>query len=148
MAIRLVDNYKKGLKWFSTWAFALIVFLGTTPLPPELLSLLPDGAKDKVLAMVALCGLVLRFIAQDKPNKNPPIKASSNNIKATAGPLLFNSDNHSRDKNSDIEPVIAMHALVSHHTRTYDNYECQGHNPYGSDYSSYDSCSSSGGSYD
>lgn len=77
MAIRLVDNYKKGLKWFSTWAFALIVFLGTTPLPPELLVLLPNGTKDKVLAMVALCGLVLRFIAQDKPNKNPPIKASS-----------------------------------------------------------------------
>lgn len=69
MAIRLVDNYQKGFKWFSTWAFALIVFIGTTPLPPELLSLLPNGAKDKVLAVVALCGLVLRFIAQDNRPK-------------------------------------------------------------------------------
>lgn len=67
MNIRLVDNYQKGLKWFSTWAFALIVFIGTTPLPSELLALLPSGTKDKLLACVALCGLVLRFVAQDNP---------------------------------------------------------------------------------
>lgn len=72
MNIRLVNNYQKGLKWFSTWAFALIVFVATTPLPPELLALLPNGAKDKLLALVALCGLVLRFIAQDKPKNAKP----------------------------------------------------------------------------
>lgn len=66
MTIKLVHNYKKGLKWFSTWAFALIVFIGTTPLPSEILALLPNGVKDKVLAIIALCGLILRFVCQDK----------------------------------------------------------------------------------
>lgn len=64
MTLKLVTNWRKGLRWFSTWAFALIVFIGTTPLPPEMLTLLPGGAKDKVLALIAVCGLVLRFVAQ------------------------------------------------------------------------------------
>lgn len=64
----LVDNYKMGYKWFSTWAFMLIVFLATTPLPPEITELLPPVVQDKLTAIVAVCGLILRFVKQSNPN--------------------------------------------------------------------------------
>ena len=54
--VKLVANWQTGYKWFSTWAFALIVFLATTDLPPEI--------RDKLTAIVAVCGLILRFVKQ------------------------------------------------------------------------------------
>lgn len=64
----LVDNWKTGYKWFSTWAFMLIVFLATTPLPPEVVDILPPIIQDKLTAIVAVCGLILRFVKQSNPN--------------------------------------------------------------------------------
>lgn len=68
MAIKLVDNWQTGYKWFSNWAFILIVFLATTPLPPEITGLLPPVVQDKMTAIVAVCGLILRFVKQSKGN--------------------------------------------------------------------------------
>lgn len=62
--IKLVDNWQTGYKWFSNWAFALIVFLATTDLPPEIINLLPPVIRDKLTAIVAVCGLILRFVKQ------------------------------------------------------------------------------------
>lgn len=66
MKLQLVTNWLKGWRWFSTWAFMLIVFLATTPLPPELTGMLPPIMQDKLTAVVAVCGLVLRFVSQTK----------------------------------------------------------------------------------
>ncbi|MBE9577865.1 MULTISPECIES: hypothetical protein [Moraxella] len=62
--ITMVDNWQTGYKWFSTWAFAIIVFLATVPLPPEIVQLLPPVIQDKLTAIVAVCGLILRFVKQ------------------------------------------------------------------------------------
>lgn len=64
MKLKIVDNWRTGYKWFSNWAFIVIMFLATTPLPPEIASLLPQVMQDKLMAIVAVCGLVLRFIKQ------------------------------------------------------------------------------------
>lgn len=68
MKLQLVANWRKGWQWFSTWAFMMIVFLATTPLPPEITGLLPPVVQDKLTAIVAVCGLILRFIKQSNPN--------------------------------------------------------------------------------
>lgn len=70
MKLQLVANWRKGWQWFSTWAFMLIVFLATTPLPPELTAMLPPVMQDKLTAVVAVCGLILRFVSQSKPNRD------------------------------------------------------------------------------
>lgn len=64
MKLQLVKNWQTGWKWFSTWAFAVIVFLATVPLPPEVVALLPTPIQDKLVALVAVCGLILRFVKQ------------------------------------------------------------------------------------
>lgn len=66
MKIEPVKNWKEGWKWLSNWAFVLVVFLATTPLPPELLMLVPEENQKHVIAMVAIAGLILRFIDQSK----------------------------------------------------------------------------------
>ncbi|MFB2539061.1 hypothetical protein [Acinetobacter sp. c3-l95] len=64
--IKLVKNWRDCWKWFSTWAFAMIVFLASTPLPPEVMALLPESIQHNLIAIVAVCGLLLRFINQSK----------------------------------------------------------------------------------
>lgn len=66
MKIKPVQNWRDGWKWLSNWAFVLVVFLATTPLPTELLMLLPEENQKHVIAIVALAGLILRFIDQSK----------------------------------------------------------------------------------
>ena len=66
MKIKLVENWQQGWKWLSNWAFVLVVFLSTTPLPPELLMLLPEENQKHVIAIVAVAGLILRFVSQSK----------------------------------------------------------------------------------
>lgn len=66
--IKLVDNWQTGYKWFSNWAFIVIVFLASTPLPPEITGLLPTVIQDKLTVIVAVCGLILRFIKQSNPH--------------------------------------------------------------------------------
>lgn len=62
-----VQNWKTGWKWFSNWAFMLIIFIATVPIPPEILSILPDEKRNILTAVVAFFGLILRFINQSKP---------------------------------------------------------------------------------
>ena len=62
--LELVKHWQTGWRWFSTWAFALIVFLASTPLPPEVVALLPEWVQRHLIAVVAVCGLVLRFVRQ------------------------------------------------------------------------------------
>lgn len=64
MKLGLVKNWQTGWQWFSTWAFAVIVFLATVPLPAEIIALLPTPLQDKLVAVVAICGLILRFVKQ------------------------------------------------------------------------------------
>ncbi|QRO13095.1 hypothetical protein I6J32_10960 [Moraxella osloensis] len=67
MKFELVPMWKTGWKWFSNWAFMLIVFLATVPLPPEVVALLPLFIQKNLIAIVAVCGLVLRFVKQKTP---------------------------------------------------------------------------------
>lgn len=67
-----VQNWKTGWRWFSNWAFMLIIFIATVPIPPEILSILPDEKRNILTAVVAFFGLILRFINQSKPE--PPKK--------------------------------------------------------------------------
>jgi hypothetical protein len=64
--IKVVDNWRQGWKWFSTWAMLLIVYLTLNPLPPEVMALLPPELQQKMVAVIALAGFVLRFISQSK----------------------------------------------------------------------------------
>lgn len=64
-----VDNWQDGWRWFSSWAFVVIVFLATTPLPPEITDLLPPIIQDRLTAIVAVCGLILRFVKQSDGGK-------------------------------------------------------------------------------
>lgn len=66
MKLKLVTNWRKGWRWFSVWTFALIVFFATTPIPPEIVELLPKPLADNLVAIVAVCGLILRFVSQTK----------------------------------------------------------------------------------
>lgn len=66
MKIKPVKNWKEGWKWLSNWAFVLVIFLATTPLPPEILVLVPEENQKHVIALVAVAGLILRFINQSK----------------------------------------------------------------------------------
>lgn len=67
MKFELVPMWQTGWKWFSNWAFMLIVFLATVPMPPEVLALLPPIVQKHLIAVVAVCGLILRFVKQKPP---------------------------------------------------------------------------------
>lgn len=69
MKIKPVKNWKEGWKWLSNWAFVLVIFLATTPLPPEILVLVPEENQKHVIAIVAVAGLILRFINQSKQSR-------------------------------------------------------------------------------
>lgn len=64
--MKIVADWKNGWKWFSNWAFVLVVFLATEPLPPELIAMLPDVVQQRLIAIVAIAGLVLRFVVQSR----------------------------------------------------------------------------------
>lgn len=70
MKIKPVESWRHGWKWLSNWAFVLVVFLATMPLPPELLMLLPEENQKQAIAIVAFAGLILRFIDQSKKVKH------------------------------------------------------------------------------
>lgn len=78
----LVTNWRTGWKWFSNWAFMLIIFIATVPIPPEILNLLPSEKREYLMAIVAVCGLILRFINQTKPE--PPKKRTTRKTSTTA----------------------------------------------------------------
>lgn len=68
----IVQNWKTGWRWFSNWAFMLIIFIATVPIPPEILSILPEHKRNLLTAVVAFFGLILRFINQSKPEPPKP----------------------------------------------------------------------------
>ncbi len=67
MKFELVPMWHTGWKWFSTWAFALVFFLATVPLPPEVVALLPPVVQKNLIAVISICGLILRFVRQAPP---------------------------------------------------------------------------------
>lgn len=62
----LVHNWRASWKWISNWCFGLIVFFATTPIPPELLAILPDNIRFYMIAWIAFCGFVGRYLNQSK----------------------------------------------------------------------------------
>lgn len=81
MKLKLVENWQSGYKWFSSWAFLVIVFLATTPLPSELVALFPITVQNKLTALVAVCGLILRFVKQK--DGSPPTIGGANGLNST-----------------------------------------------------------------
>lgn len=63
----VVGNWRNSWKWISNWCFGLIVFFATTPIPPEVLAVLPENIRYYLIAWVAFCGFVGRYINQTKP---------------------------------------------------------------------------------
>lgn len=68
MKLKIVENWRKGWRWFSVWAFVLIVFLATEPLPPEVVAILPKPVADNLIVLTAVCGVILRFVQQSDPS--------------------------------------------------------------------------------
>lgn len=64
--MRLVENWQQGWRWFSNWAFVIVAFLAAEPLSPEIVALLPHFLQDKIITLVAIAGLISRFISQSK----------------------------------------------------------------------------------
>lgn len=62
----LVDNWRGSWKWISTQCFALIIFFATTPIPAEVLAVLPDNIRGYVIAFTAFCGFLGRYLNQSK----------------------------------------------------------------------------------
>lgn len=64
--INLVEDWRSGWKWFSSWMFLLVMFLAAEPLPPELMAVLPERAQNVLIVIAAVAGLLLRFVKQSK----------------------------------------------------------------------------------
>ncbi|OTG68293.1 hypothetical protein B9T25_06320 [Acinetobacter sp. ANC 4470] len=62
----VVHNWKDSWKWISNWAFGLVMFFAVTPIPPELLAVLPEQFRFYVIAWIAFCGMVGRYLNQSK----------------------------------------------------------------------------------
>ena len=69
----VVGNWRDSWKWISNWCFGLIAFFATTPIPPELLAILPENVRMHLIAWVAFCGLIGRYINQSKPLPLPAL---------------------------------------------------------------------------
>ncbi len=62
----LVANWRESYKWISNWCLGLVMFIAVTPIPPELLAVLPEHIRMYVIAAIAVCGFVGRYINQSK----------------------------------------------------------------------------------
>ena len=71
----LVGNWRNSWKWISNWCFGLIVFFATTPIPPELLMVLPEDVRTYLIAWTAFCGFVGRYLNQSKGVQSWPLKS-------------------------------------------------------------------------
>lgn len=74
----LVHNWRSGWKWLSNWCLGLIAFFAVTPIPPEVLAVLPADVRYYVIAFLALCGIAGRFINQTKNKALPPVAGADN----------------------------------------------------------------------
>jgi len=73
----LVNNWKKGWKWVSSWTFAVIAYIAINGIPPEIMALIPEASKDNVIGTLAVIGLIFRFINQSKDKNTPFFKGNS-----------------------------------------------------------------------
>lgn len=71
----VVGNWRNSWKWISNWCFGLIVFFATTPIPPELLMVLPEDMRTYLIAWTAFCGFVGRYLNQSKGVQSWPLKS-------------------------------------------------------------------------
>ena len=71
----VVGNWRNSWKWISNWCFGLIVFFATTPIPPELLLVLPENVRMHLIAWTAFCGFVGRYLNQSKGVQSWPLKS-------------------------------------------------------------------------
>lgn len=62
----LVDDWKQGWKWFSTYAFLIIAYVAQFGVPQEIIDVVPLEHRGKIITVVALCGLIFRFVKQSK----------------------------------------------------------------------------------
>lgn len=69
----LVHNWSSGWKWLSNWAFILIGYISVYGVPNEVLMFVPEASQAKVTGLLALIGLVFRFINQTKNKALPPV---------------------------------------------------------------------------
>ena len=71
----VVGNWRNSWKWISNWCFGLIVFFATTPIPPDLLMVLPEDVRTYLIAWTAFCGFVGRYLNQSKGVQSWPLKS-------------------------------------------------------------------------
>lgn len=69
----LVHNWRSGWKWISNWAFILIGYISVYGVPNEVLMFVPEASQAKVTGLLALTGLIFRFINQTKNKALPPV---------------------------------------------------------------------------
>ena len=69
----LVHNWRSGWKWLSNWAFILIGYISVYGVPNEVLMIVPEASQAKVTGLLALTGLIFRFINQTKNKALPPV---------------------------------------------------------------------------
>lgn len=62
----LVDDWKQGWKWISTYAFLIIAYVAQFGVPQEIIDIVPLEHRGKIVTLVALCGLIFRFVKQSK----------------------------------------------------------------------------------
>ena len=62
----LVDDWKHGWKWFSTYAFLIIAYVANFGVPQEIVDIVPLEHQGMIVTVVALCGLIFRFVKQSK----------------------------------------------------------------------------------
>jgi len=64
----IVSNWKNSWKWFSNIAFALIVAVQAfyDALPPEFLTALPPDTQQTLTAVLAILGILGRYINQSR----------------------------------------------------------------------------------
>ena len=67
-----VHNWRNGWKWLSGWAFILIGYISVYGVPSEILTLVPEANQAKATAILALVGLICRFINQSQATALPP----------------------------------------------------------------------------
>lgn len=60
----VVSNWRNWWKWYSARGLALIAFFAVTPIPSEILVLLPDHFRMYAIAFTAACAFIMNFVDQ------------------------------------------------------------------------------------
>jgi hypothetical protein len=70
----VVSNWRNWWRWWSARGLAVIAFLAVTPIPNEVLVLLPAQIRLYAIAVTAVCAFIMNFKDQ-KHDLTPKIKA-------------------------------------------------------------------------